>query len=129
MESIYPCRILPPLLLLVLFMEFRLLLSVRSNLLHSDLPLRDVMRSKAKVNQEKKHENIFNMQYPTFSTRLMIYHHYCRNAMVCCRWHIFQSAHSCFACVYSQIATQINTKTYRQRRGSGRFSKCSFFSS
>ena len=30
-------------------MDFRLLLSVRSNLLHSDLHLRDVTRSKAKV--------------------------------------------------------------------------------
>jgi len=36
-------EILPPLLLWVLIMDVRLLLSVRSNLLLSDLPLRDVM--------------------------------------------------------------------------------------
>ena len=37
----------------VLIMDFRSLLSVVSNLLHSDLPLCDVMPSKAKVNQKR----------------------------------------------------------------------------
>ena len=36
-------EILPPLLLWVLIMDVRLLVSERSNLLLSDLPLRDVM--------------------------------------------------------------------------------------
>ena len=42
-----------PKFLWVLIMDFRSLLSVVSNLLHSDLPLCDVMPSKAKVNQKK----------------------------------------------------------------------------
>jgi len=49
-------------------MDFRSLLSVRSNLLRSDLPLRDVMQSKAEVNQERKHEEMISyMHWPTFS--------------------------------------------------------------
>mgnify|MGYP006890305337 FL=1 len=61
-------EILPPLLLWVLIMDFRLLLSVRSNLLLSDFPLHDVMRSKSKVDQEKKHEEIIKyMHWLTFS--------------------------------------------------------------
>jgi len=42
-----------PKFLWVLIMDFRSLLSVVSNLLHSDLPLCDVMPSKAKVNQKR----------------------------------------------------------------------------
>ena len=65
---IYPPRILPPLSLWDLIMDFRLLLSVRSNTLLSDLPFRDVMRSNAKVNQERKLEQIIKyMHFPTFS--------------------------------------------------------------
>ena len=61
-------EILPPLLLSVLIMDLLLLLSVSSNLLDSNLPLRDILWSKAKVNQERKHkEMIKSMHYLTFS--------------------------------------------------------------
>ena len=47
-----------------------LLLSVRSNTLLSDLPLLGAMRSHAKMNQKRKHEeHIKYMHYPTFSNR------------------------------------------------------------
>jgi len=49
-------EILPPLLLWVPIMDVRVCLSVRSNILHSEFPLRDVMRSKPKLNQGRKHE-------------------------------------------------------------------------
>jgi len=42
----------------ILIMDFRLLLSVRSNILHSDLPLCDIMQSKAKGYQERKHKEL-----------------------------------------------------------------------
>ena len=49
-------------------MDFALLLFVRPILLQSDLPLRDVMRYKEKVNQERKQEDVNKyMHYPTFS--------------------------------------------------------------
>jgi len=45
-------------------MDFYLLLSVRYNHLLSDLALRDVMLSKAKVNKERKNEDIIkNVHY------------------------------------------------------------------
>jgi len=46
-------------------MDFRLHLSVRSNLQHSDLPLPDVMRYKEKVNQERTYEEIIKYMHDT----------------------------------------------------------------
>ena len=47
---------------------FVYMFSVRPIILQSDFPLRDVMRSKEKVNQERKYEEVNNyMHYLTFS--------------------------------------------------------------
>ena len=47
----------------------------------------------------------------------------CRSEMVCGRFYVLRSVHSCFACVYSQIATKNirYTKKYHHRSGSFRW--------
>jgi len=61
----------------VLIMDFRFFFSMRSNLLHSDLHLRDGMRSKAKVNPERKHEETIKYVHSISHSELSLFAVFC----------------------------------------------------